>query len=50
MQCRLFPVTQLRPWASGEIKAVWPGKQVTLVDVADDVLGERYRPDLKAER
>ena len=34
---------------AGEIKAVWPGKQVTLVDVAGDVLGERYRPDLKAE-
>ena len=34
---------------AGEIKAVWPGKQVTLIDVADDVLGERYRPDLKAE-
>ena len=34
---------------AGEIKAVWPRKQVTLVDVADDVLGERYRPDLKAE-
>jgi len=34
---------------AGEIKAVWPGKQVTLVDVADDILGERYRPDLKAE-
>lgn len=34
---------------AGEIKAVWPGKHVTLVDVADDVLGERYRPDLKAE-
>jgi apoptosis-inducing factor 2 len=34
---------------AGEIKAVWPGKQVTLVDVADDVLGERYRADLKAE-
>ena len=29
---------------AGEIKAVWPGKQVTLVDVASDVLGERYRP------
>ena len=24
---------------AGEIKAVWPSKQVTLVDVADDVLG-----------
>ena len=34
---------------AGEIKAVWPGKQVTLVDVASDVLGERYRADLKAE-
>jgi apoptosis-inducing factor 2 len=34
---------------AGEIKAVWPRKRVTLVDVADDVLGERYRPDLKAE-
>ena len=34
---------------AGEIKAVWPGKQVTLIDVAGDVLGERYRPDLKAE-
>jgi apoptosis-inducing factor 2 len=34
---------------AGEIKAVWPGKQVTLADVADDVLGERYRADLKAE-
>jgi apoptosis-inducing factor 2 len=34
---------------AGEIKAVWPGKQVTLVDVASDVLGERYRPDLKTE-
>jgi NADH dehydrogenase FAD-containing subunit len=34
---------------AGEIKAVWPDKQVTLADVAGDVLGERYRPDLKAE-
>jgi NADH dehydrogenase FAD-containing subunit len=34
---------------AGEIKAVWPAKQVTLVDVASDVLGERYRQDLKAE-
>jgi NADH dehydrogenase FAD-containing subunit len=34
---------------AGEIKAVWPDKRVTLVDMADDVLGERYRPDLKAE-
>ncbi len=34
---------------AGEIKAAWPGKQVTLVDVAGDVLGERYRADLKSE-
>ena len=34
---------------SGEIKAVWPDKHVTLLDVADDVLGARFRPDLKAE-
>jgi apoptosis-inducing factor 2 len=34
---------------AGEIKAVWPGKHVTLLDVADDVLGERFRPDLKTE-
>jgi apoptosis-inducing factor 2 len=34
---------------AGEIKAVWPGKHVTLLDVADDVLGARFRPDLKAE-
>ncbi len=34
---------------AGEIKAVWPGKQVTLLDAADDILGERFRPDLKAE-
>jgi apoptosis-inducing factor 2 len=34
---------------AGEIKSVWPGKHVTLLDVADDVLGARFRPDLKAE-
>jgi apoptosis-inducing factor 2 len=34
---------------AGEIKAVWPDKRVTLLDVADDVLGERFRADLKAE-
>ncbi|HEY1918742.1 MAG TPA: FAD-dependent oxidoreductase [Streptosporangiaceae bacterium] len=34
---------------AGEIKAAWPDKQVTLLDVADDVMGERFRPDLKAE-
>ena len=34
---------------AGEIKAVWPGKPVTLLDAADDILGERFRPELKAE-
>ena len=34
---------------AGEIRAAWPGKQVTLLDAADDLLGARFRPDLKAE-
>jgi apoptosis-inducing factor 2 len=34
---------------AGEVKAVWPDKQVTLLDVAADVLGARFRPELKAE-
>jgi NADH dehydrogenase FAD-containing subunit len=34
---------------SGEIKAVWPDKHVTLLDAGDDVLGIRFRPELKAE-
>ncbi len=34
---------------AGEIAAAWPGKRVTLLDAADDILGERFRPDLKAE-
>jgi NADH dehydrogenase FAD-containing subunit len=34
---------------AGEIKAAWPDKHVTLLDLADDVLGDRFRPDLKAE-
>ena len=34
---------------AGEIKAVWPSKQVTLVDMADEVLGGPFRADLKAE-
>jgi NADH dehydrogenase FAD-containing subunit len=34
---------------AGEIKAVWPDKQVTLLDVADDVLGARFGPKVKAE-
>lgn len=34
---------------AGEIISKWPDKHVTLLDVADDVLGERFRPDLRAE-
>jgi NADH dehydrogenase FAD-containing subunit len=34
---------------AGEIAAVWPGKRVTLLDAADDLLGARFRLDLKAE-
>jgi NADH dehydrogenase FAD-containing subunit len=34
---------------AGEIIAKWPDKHVTLLDVADDVLGDRFRPDLRAE-
>jgi NADH dehydrogenase FAD-containing subunit len=34
---------------AGEIKAVWPDKHVTLLDMAADVLGARFRPELKAE-
>ena len=34
---------------AGEIKTVWPDKHVILLDLADDVLGARFRPELKAE-
>src|SRR6266567_3642271 len=34
---------------AGEIVAKWPNKHVTLLDFADDVLGDRFRPDLRAE-
>jgi len=34
---------------AGEINAVWPDKHIALLDAADDVLGARFRPDLKAE-
>jgi apoptosis-inducing factor 2 len=34
---------------AGEIKAAWPDKHVTLLDVAEDFLGTRFRPELKAE-
>ena len=34
---------------AGEITSKWPDKRVTILDLADDVLGERFRPDLRAE-
>jgi NADH dehydrogenase FAD-containing subunit len=34
---------------AGEIKSTWPYMQVILLDVADDVLGDEFRPDLRAE-
>ena len=34
---------------AGEIVAKWPDKHVTLLDLAGDVLGERFREDLRAE-
>src|SRR4051794_5578942 len=34
---------------AGEILTKWPDKHVTLLDVGDDVLGDRFRADLRAE-
>src|SRR5882762_2464334 len=34
---------------AGEIVAKWPDKHVTLLDLADDLLGGRFRADLRAE-
>jgi NADH dehydrogenase FAD-containing subunit len=34
---------------AGEIRAVWPEKSIVLLDVADEVLGGPYKPELKAE-
>lgn len=34
---------------AGEISAIWPDKDITIVDPASDVLGARFRPELKAE-
>ncbi|HEY2128331.1 MAG TPA: FAD-dependent oxidoreductase [Streptosporangiaceae bacterium] len=34
---------------AGEISAIWPDKDITLIDPAADVLGARFRPELKAE-
>jgi NADH dehydrogenase FAD-containing subunit len=34
---------------SGEIHNVWPDKSIVLLDVADEILGGPYKPELKAE-
>jgi apoptosis-inducing factor 2 len=34
---------------AGEITSKWPDKHVIILDLADDVLGERFRPELRAE-
>jgi NADH dehydrogenase FAD-containing subunit len=34
---------------AGEIRHAWPDKSIVLLDVADEILGGRYLPELKAE-
>ena len=34
---------------AGEIKAVWPEKHVIILDVLDDLLGGRFKPELRQE-
>src|ERR1700727_2897642 len=34
---------------AGEIREVWPEKTIVLLDVADEILGGPYKPELKAE-
>ena len=34
---------------AGEIRSVWPDKSVTIVDMADDILGDRFSPELRSE-
>jgi NADH dehydrogenase FAD-containing subunit len=34
---------------AGEIREAWPEKSIVLLDVADDILGGPYMPELKAE-
>jgi NADH dehydrogenase FAD-containing subunit len=34
---------------AGEIRAVWPDKTVTIVDMADDILGDRFSQELRSE-
>ena len=46
--CWSAPARSASSWPARS-RPVWPGKQVTLLDAADDILGARFRPDLKAE-
>jgi NADH dehydrogenase FAD-containing subunit len=34
---------------AGEIHAAWPDKSVTIVDMADDIIGDRFSPELRTE-
>lgn len=34
---------------AGEIRAVWPDKAVTIVEMADDILGDRFSSELRSE-
>ena len=34
---------------AGEIRAAWPDKDVTIVDMADDILGNRFSNELRDE-
>jgi apoptosis-inducing factor 2 len=34
---------------AGEIRAAWPDKAVTIVDVAEDILGDRFSIELRSE-
>jgi NADH dehydrogenase FAD-containing subunit len=34
---------------AGEITSKWPDKHITILDLAGDVLGDRFRPELRAE-
>jgi apoptosis-inducing factor 2 len=34
---------------AGEIRAVWPDKAITIVDLADDILGSRFSKELRDE-
>jgi apoptosis-inducing factor 2 len=34
---------------AGEIAAVWPAKQVTIVDIVGDLLGGKFKPELRRE-